>query len=128
MRSIACAIVSLALLCDPTFAKKIEPPEKCLAQADKVIATLQANVEANPDFQLQIFTGERAKKLVAAVNAFKPVTNYGGDRVIVLTRDGEAGGAAMMLFVTKDCVTHPFDPIPMAAWKKVMQKVFGDNS
>ncbi len=127
MRNIACAFACLALLCSPAFAKT-EPPEKCLAKADKVIATLQANVEANPDFELQIFTGERAKKLITTINAFKPVTNYGGDKVIVLTRNGEAGGAAMMLFVTKDCVTHPFDPIPMGAWKKVLQKAFGEAS
>jgi hypothetical protein len=123
MRSIACAVVSLALLSGSAFAKA-EPPEKCLAQADKVIATLQANVESNPDFELQILTGDRAKKLVATVNAFKPVTHYGGDRVIVVLNNGEPGGA-MMIFVVKDCVTHPFSPIPMSAWRKTLQKAFG---
>jgi hypothetical protein len=126
MRNIACAFACLACLAlsGPAFAK--EAPEKCLAQADKVIATLQANVESNPEFELKIFTAERAKKLIATINAFKPVTHYGGDRVIVLLKNSEEGGGAMMLFVTKDCITHPFSPVPMAAWRKTVQKAFGD--
>ncbi len=127
MRNIACAVVSLALLSSPALAKA-DPPEKCLANADKVIATLQSNVEANSEFELKIFTADRAKKLIATINNFKPVTHYGGDRVVVLLKNSEEGGGALMLFVTKDCITHPFSPVPMAAWRKTIQKALGEDS
>ncbi len=47
--------------------------------------------------------------------------------IVVLNNSDEHGGA-MMIFATKDCITHPFSPIPMAAWRKTLQKAFGEPS
>lgn len=117
-------VVALILASSPSFAAA----EKCLGKAASVEKQLMAAVEHDSKmFEMTIYTGDRAKQLIKAINNQEPKTKFGGDRVLTMTKAGDTP-AVMVFIVTKDCVTQAFPPIQAESWNQFLRKTFGDDS
>src|SRR5438105_1958818 len=119
MRSIACAFACLALLASPAYAAKSKPKPPpvaaCAMPEERAMTQLRNMVAQSDHMELTVYSGERALKLVKALNSLPPETNYRAERLVVVERQGEKP-MTLIVFVSHECAEHPIG-VPMSAWR-----------
>jgi hypothetical protein len=71
------------------------------------------------------YTGEEARKLIAAINAVEPVSDWRADKIIAIDADDE--GPFRVAVIEAGCVTHAA-PVPRGVWPALLSAALGDKS
>lgn len=109
------------------FAQAPPAPGECKLKAEEAITYLSNIVADNPQFEIRIYDGERAEKIVAAFNAIPPQSDLRADRVIVMLDPKGDTPKFKMFFVNGNCITTVFPAGPIAAWADILKRSLGEG-
>jgi hypothetical protein len=82
-------------------------------------------VEENPDATFTDYAGAEARKIVDAMNAVEPVSDWTAEHVFVI--DPAIDEAVRVGLFDEGCATHAFR-VPRGAWQGMVRAALGDKS
>ena len=83
-----------------------------------------AQVAADPDVTLVIYSGEEKDKLLKEINAVPPQTDYSAEKVVELNHPNDHYAIGL---ITGTCLTQIWS-IPNPAWEAMRMRALGKRS
>jgi hypothetical protein len=125
----ALALSSAAGLAQPEPTAPLQPAQElagpCLMPKDDFLARLAGMAAQDSRFEVIVFAGERAQKLMETLNAAPPPTSYTAESIVAFLRSSDEDPAAIVFLLDKVCVTHAFGPMPMRVWTELRNRALG---
>ena len=118
------AAIGVACVYDSIGQSQASEPT-CSLTYERASATGRAAVVADPTAVFTDYSNDEAVKLLAAINALPPATEYLAEHVLVVeTPDDDS---VMVALVHDDCVSQTFRT-PHEDWEKLRRGAIGDPS
>lgn len=125
MRKLSWLIVSFA---STLFGYPAEPvaahePPPCSLTYERTTAIGHAAHAADPSNVFTDYGGDQASKLLAAINAKPPATEYSAEHVVVIERPDD--GVVMIALVHDGCAAHRVQTT-IEGWSELRRGAIGD--
>ena len=120
--SCAAILASALALTAPASARDLHVTKKCETNYTETLAIANRVVEATPGAKVTDYSGPDAQKLIAAINAVEPVSDWTATHIIVVDTGEDAFRVGI---IDHDCLTHA-SPVPRAVWPDMVKQALGD--